>query len=87
MRPRQLAQERRLSNRKVKRVGACAGISPIFRWRLSAAANREKLMMRFFDTIGSAIGACLLIISVRVDDWRERSRQRRSKKADESGRP
>jgi hypothetical protein len=44
-------------------------------------------MGRIFEIVGAAIGACLLILSVRVDDWRDRSRQRRSKRADESGLP
>ena len=38
-------------------------------------------MIKIFEIIGAVVGAGLLILSVRFDDMRERSRQRRSVEA------
>jgi hypothetical protein len=38
-------------------------------------------MIRIFEIVGAVVGAGLLILSVRLDDMRQRSKQRRSGEA------
>jgi hypothetical protein len=52
-------------------------------WQLVGycGTGRGTAMIRIFEIVGAVVGAGLLILSVRLDDMRQRSKQRRSGEA------
>jgi hypothetical protein len=57
------------------------GNRPFSRLLLHCGTRRGIAMIRIFEIVGAVVGAGLLILSVRLDDMRQRSKQRRSGEA------